>query len=237
MLGGQDMVAGGSGELLRLYQREKSRADALEGAVRVGVMALAGAIAARDAATGEHSGRVVRLATAVLQRLDWREAGRVSTEFGFVLHDVGKLGIPDAILLKPGPLTAAERSVMRQHPVLGVQVLERIPVFQEERITRIVRHHHERWDGRGYPDRLGGRDIPVACRAFAVVDAFDAMTSDRPYRTAVPAEEAIAEIHANSATQFDPEAVAALEDVLATTSLGGPPGEADAAWPSAASLT
>jgi cyclic di-GMP phosphodiesterase len=133
------------------------------------------------------------------------------TEYGFLLHDVGKIGVPDEILQKPGPLTDGERSQMMTHTVLGEQMLGGVAVLQGEGL-KVVRHHHERWDGGGYPDGLCGTDIPVGARIFAVADALDAMTSDRPYRRAMDWYAAGAEIIGQAKGQFDPYVVAAFRD-------------------------
>ena len=134
-----------------------------------------------------------------------------STEYGFLLHDIGKIGIPDSILRKRGPLTPGERSVLETHTLLGEQMLGGVPLLSGGGI-RIVRSHHERWDGSGYPDRLAGLEIPLGARVFAIADALDAMTSDRPYRAALGWDEAVAEIASQSARQFDPEAVDAFRE-------------------------
>jgi HD-GYP domain-containing protein (c-di-GMP phosphodiesterase class II) len=139
-----------------------------------------------------------------------------SIEYGFLLHDVGKIGIPDRILQKPGPLTDEERRQMQTHTVIGEQMLGGVAFLQGEGL-QIVRSHHERWDGRGYPDRLAGGDIPLAARVFAVADTLDAMTSNRPYRRALRWDAAHDEIVAQAGKQFDPEVVDAFrqqEDTL-----------------------
>ncbi len=133
------------------------------------------------------------------------------TEYGFLLHDVGKIGVPDEILQKPGPLTDSERSLMETHAVLGEQMLGGVAVLQGEGL-KVVRHHHERWDGGGYPDGLCGTDVPVGARIFAVADALDAMTSDRPYRRALDWYAAGAEIIGQAKKQFDPYVVQAFRD-------------------------
>jgi ribonuclease P protein subunit RPR2 len=132
-----------------------------------------------------------------------------SAEYGFLLHDVGKIGIPDRILQKPGPLNEGETRLMRTHTLLGEQMLGGVAFLQGEGL-RIVRSHHERWDGDGYPDGMDGNDIPLAARIFAVADALDAMTSDRPYRPALGWAEAGREIVAESRAQFDPAVVKAF---------------------------
>ena len=124
-------------------------------------------------------------------------------------HDIGKIGIPDQILQKPGALTAAERRLMQTHTVLGEQMLRGVTLLQGGGLE-VVRSHHERWDGQGYPDGRGGAEIPLAARVFAVADALDAMTSDRPYRAALPWADAEREIRAEAGHQFDPDVVEAF---------------------------
>ena len=124
-------------------------------------------------------------------------------EYGFLLHDAGKVGIPERILSKPGPLTAAEWRVMRTHPLIGYQMVSSIPFLKGA--AEIVRYHHEMFDGSGYPEGLKAEEIPMPARVFSIVDAFDAMTTDRPYRAALPLEYAASEIERMGGTQFDPD--------------------------------
>jgi HD-GYP domain-containing protein (c-di-GMP phosphodiesterase class II) len=131
-----------------------------------------------------------------------------NVELGAVLHDIGKVRVPEAILNKPGPLDDEEWAVMRTHPEVGERILE--PIRSLRGILPIVRHHHERWDGAGYPDRLAGRAIPLGARVVAVCDAYRAMTEDRPYRLAMDETEARRELETGSGVQFDPDCVAAL---------------------------
>jgi len=170
------------------------------------LLALSEAIEARDPYTRGHSARVARMAHAVGVRLGCDEGRLALLRLGGALHDVGKIGIPDGILLKPGPLTDAERRRMQTHSVLGEQMLGGVAFFQGEGL-RVVRSHHERWDGGGYPDGLAGTEIPVGARIFAVADTLDAMTSDRPYRKAMSWAAAGREILAGSKHQFDPAVV------------------------------
>ena len=132
-------------------------------------------------------------------------------EFGFLLHDIGKVAIPDAILYKPGALTEKERALMTQHPLIGAQIVRGIEFLREA--TEVVRSHHERWDGRGYPDGLAGGQIPLAARVFAAADVLDALTSDRPYRPASTLSIARKMIVAESGKQFDPSVVEAFESI------------------------
>jgi ribonuclease P protein subunit RPR2 len=134
-----------------------------------------------------------------------------SVEYGFLLHDVGKIGIPDSVLQKPASLSLSERRMIETHTVLGEQMLEGVSFMSEDCLS-IVRSHHERWDGGGYPDRLAGDEIPLGARVFAVADALDAITSDRPYRQQQPWTFAAHEIVEQSGKQFDPQVVAAFRE-------------------------
>jgi response regulator RpfG family c-di-GMP phosphodiesterase len=208
----------GKGEELLLYARdlrhvldvERRQRIELAEAYRATVTALANALETKDFGTSQHSHRVQRYATCLLSTIDpellEREPG---IEYGFLLHDVGKIGIPDTILRKPARLTDAEHVRMRMHTVLGEQMLSGIPFLQGQAL-RIVRSHHERWDGGGYPDGLRAEETPLPARVFAVADALDAMTSDRPYRDALPWAEASAEIRREAKGQFDPTVVDAF---------------------------
>jgi HD-GYP domain-containing protein (c-di-GMP phosphodiesterase class II) len=139
---------------------------------------------------------------------------RRAVQLGAILHDVGKIGIADSILLKPGPLTDEEWGVMRTHPEIGERMLQSIEFVHPA--LPIVRHHHERWDGGGYPDGLGKEDIPLGARIVSVCDSFDAMVSDRPYRKGMPVEYACDELVACAGKQFDPMCVALLVDVISS---------------------
>jgi len=193
-------------DLRHLLEVERGQRRLLQDAYHETVTALASALESKDTGTGEHSQRVHRYAVELAHELAPELNEDESVEYGFVLHDVGKIGIPDHILQKPGPLTSAERRLMQTHTVLGEQLLKGV-TFLHDRGLEIVRSHHERWDGRGYPDRLGGNEIPVTARIFAVADALDAMTSDRPYRQAMPWAAAAREIEGQSGGQFDPALV------------------------------
>jgi HD-GYP domain-containing protein (c-di-GMP phosphodiesterase class II) len=131
-----------------------------------------------------------------------------NVELGAVLHDIGKVRVPESILNKPGPLTDEEWEVMRTHPEVGEHILR--PIQSLNAILPIVRHHHERWDGAGYPDKLSGRAIPLGARIVAVCDAYRAMTEDRPYREGRSTEEARRELHEGAGSQFDPDCVEAM---------------------------
>jgi ribonuclease P protein subunit RPR2 len=198
-------------ELRELHAMERNHRRSLEEALgqlndsyRTTVRALAAALELRDDQTGEHAGRVSRLALRLAGEVAPGLAADPQLEFGFLLHDLGKIGVPDAILLKPGPLTPQELERMRTHTILGERIVEAIP-YLSGLARDVIAFHHERWDGNGYPYRLAGEKIPLAARIFSLVDAWDAMTNDRPYRRALPIEIAVSEIRAESGTQFDPD--------------------------------
>jgi diguanylate cyclase (GGDEF)-like protein len=191
--------------VLRDIQGEKQRvADAYRAVVR----SLAVALEARDGYTGGHSDEVQRLATAVASRLGLPADEIDEIRTVALLHDIGKIGIPDSILHKPARLTADELAIMREHPVIGERILSPLPGFST--VATAVRHEHERWDGAGYPDGLAGDAIPLASRVVLACDAWHALVSDRPYRKALPFEDAIAEVERCSGTQFDPDVVEAM---------------------------
>jgi response regulator RpfG family c-di-GMP phosphodiesterase len=175
------------------------------------LLALVAALDAREHETSDHSQRVVKYTVAIAQRLsmqgvDLEELGR-----GALLHDVGKIGVPDAVLLKPGKLTPEEWGEMRKHPDIGYQMIQSIPFLATP--ATIVLSHQERFDGGGYPRKLRGEEIHIGARIFAVADTLDAMTSDRPYRKATSFENAMAEIQRCAGSQFDPEVVRAFADI------------------------
>jgi HD-GYP domain-containing protein (c-di-GMP phosphodiesterase class II) len=197
-------------ELRYLHAEERTQRRAAEEALdqlresyATTVRALAAALELRDDNTGGHAERVTRIALRLAQEVARELASDPELEYGFLLHDLGKIGIRDAVLLKPGALTPDEYEEMRFHVVLGERILAGIPHLCG--LARdVVGAHHERWDGAGYPRGLAGLDIPLAARIFAVVDAYDAMTNDRPYRRALDFEGAVDEIAAKAGTQFDP---------------------------------
>jgi diguanylate cyclase (GGDEF)-like protein len=193
-------------DLGRLLEIERGQRTLLQDAYKETVAALAAALESKDISTRAHSQRVQRYALQLAEVIDPRLLDDPSLEYGFLLHDIGKIGIPDRILLKPGSLTASERGLMQTHTVLGEQMLGKVALLQGEGL-RIVRSHHERWDGRGYPDELQRDAIPLGARIFAVADTLDAMTSDRPYRSAGSWESAVSEIAELAGRQFDPAVV------------------------------
>ncbi len=186
--------------------------EQLEHAVESGVEAIAAAVDMRDDYTGAHSEEVVRLARRVGKRMGIRGRPLSELEFAARLHDVGKIGVPDAVLRKDGPLDAAEWNIMRRHPEWGAQMLCRVPGLNG--VSRIVRHAHERWDGDGYPDRLRTADIPLESRIIFACDAYQAMTSDRPYRDALRPWVAVSELREGAGGQFDPDVVDVLVSEL-----------------------
>jgi HD-GYP domain-containing protein (c-di-GMP phosphodiesterase class II) len=176
------------------------------------VQALAAAIEERDNYTNEHSEEVVHLSRGVAMILGLASEQVERIAHAALLHDVGKLAVPDEILHKRGPLTPEEWSVMAEHPVAGERILLRIPDLAA--IAPVVRHEHEHWNGSGYPDQLRERKIPLGSRIILAVDAYHAMLTERPYRAALTPEQAARELRKGAGRQFDPEVVDALLDLL-----------------------
>lgn len=162
----------------------------------------------RDQYTERHSVNVTRLSVRTARTMNLSSSEIECLEIASILHDIGKIAIPDSVLLKPGGLTDEEYEIIKTHPTIGENILKSIKLFETER--KIVRYHHERWDGKGYPDGLSGKDIPLLSRILSVADAYDAMTSDRPYRKGLSVEKAIGELRRNCDTQFDREIVDAF---------------------------
>ncbi|HLW48238.1 MAG TPA: HD-GYP domain-containing protein [bacterium] len=175
------------------------------------VQSLARAVNARDAATADHSDRVADLAVEISRTAGLGAKEVRNVRIAAFLHDVGKIGIQDDILEKHGPLTKQERVTMQRHAVMGYEILLPVPIAHDIKVA--VRHHHERWDGKGYPDGLAGEAIPIGARVIAVADAYGALTSHRPYRPAQDPAEAMAEIVRCAGTQFDPAIVTAFQQV------------------------
>ena len=190
----------------------EQRREELEQSYLATIAALAAALDAKDRHTEAHSRETAALAKAVGRRLGLEGESLRFLEFGALLHDVGKIGVPGYILNKPGPLDAEETAVMQEHPVIGERIVASVPFLA--RIRPIVRAEHERWDGRGYPDKLSGERIPIEARIIHACDAFQAMASDRPYRQARPREWIIGEIRAQAGRQFDPRVAQALLEVV-----------------------
>ena len=185
--------------------------DSVEDAYRSTLKALAHALETRDAETHGHSERVVTFSLRLGRELGINDEQLKALEFGSLLHDIGKIGVPDAILRKPAKLTEEEWIKMREHPLHGQQILRGIEFL--EGAARVVGQHHEKWDGSGYPVGLRGEEIDLNARIFAVADAFDAMTSDRVYRAGKPYEAAAEELEKWAGKQFDPQVVEAFHRV------------------------
>ncbi|MEA1870856.1 MAG: HD-GYP domain-containing protein [Candidatus Bipolaricaulota bacterium] len=176
------------------------------------VLAIALSVEEKDEATAGHCHRIERLALLTGERLGLSGDKLISLSYAAYLHDIGKVKVPDEILNKPGPLTDEEWEEMRKHPIYGEQMLADKEFLADA--AKLVLAHHERYDGSGYPNKLKGEKIPVEARIIAVVDSYDAMTSDRPYRLALPQGEACWELRRNAGTQFDPRVVEAFLTVL-----------------------
>ena len=198
-------------DLRHLLEIERGQRVLLQKAYQETVAALASALESKDTGTRAHTQRVQRYALELAQAVDGDLVDSASARYGFLLHDVGKIGIPDEILRKPAALTEQEENLMRTHTVLGEQMLGGVAILQGPGLS-VVRHHHERWDGHGYPDGLDKTDIPLGARIFAVADSLDAITSDRPYRRARTWEFARVEITEEAGRQFDPDVVEAFRD-------------------------
>lgn len=205
------------------YQRQRSQSNQLEQLTAElrntyldVVRTLAFVVEAKDEYTRHHLERSRQYGIALAEII---EPSMVTPEieYGFLLHDVGKIGISETILSKPSPLSTDEMRVMMTHPLIGVQIVAPMRFLDTDAMA-VIRHHHERFDGSGYPDRLSGEEIPKSARVFSVVDAFDAMTTDRPYRGALSIDEALDRLHKGAGTQFDPEIVGAFKDLMGSSS-------------------
>jgi response regulator RpfG family c-di-GMP phosphodiesterase len=193
-------------DLSRLVEIERMQRRVLQDAYRETVMALANALEAKDTGTGIHSLRVRHYAADLTAAVEPALLRDPSLEYGFLLHDVGKIGVPTELLEKRGPLSPPEMELMRLHTVIGAEILADVTFLQGEGLN-IIRSHHEHWDGTGYPDGLAGEEVPLSARIFAVADALDAMTGERPYRRPASWESAREEIFTQSGRQFDPDIV------------------------------
>jgi ribonuclease P protein subunit RPR2 len=198
-------------DLRETFKQERARAQQLTRSYMATVRALSNAVEARDAYTGKHAERVAAYGITIAHAFGIALPEAPEIEFGFLLHDIGKVAIPDSILYKPGALTDDERRLMSTHPAVGAEIVSGIEFLQEA--AEVVRSHHERWDGTGYPDGLAGEEIPLAARVFAVADVFDALTTERPYRPAMSLVEARRIIVRGSGSHFDPAVVHAFETI------------------------
>ncbi len=182
----------------------------LKVANRQALFGLAEAIEAKDPYTKGHCGRVAAYSIILAKEAGYPLEGLETLEFGAFLHDIGKIGIKDAVLLKPGPLDDAEWIHMREHPVKGYDIASKIEMLHP--IMPAVRNHHERWDGSGYPDKMVSEDIPLVARIVAIADAYDAMATDRPYKQALPLEECEAILRKTAGKMYDPDLIAVFCD-------------------------
>jgi putative nucleotidyltransferase with HDIG domain len=163
---------------------------------------------AKETSGGGHSRRVSQYALMGAMELGMSRVERQNIEYAAILHDIGKLSVPDYILNKSQPLTDEEWTIIRKHPVTGFSLLKNIPFLKES--SKLILHHHERFDGMGYPERLSGDDIPLGARLLAVADAFDHMTSNHPYKKAISRQEAFSKLHRGAASQFCPACIKAF---------------------------
>ncbi|MDQ4027740.1 MAG: HD-GYP domain-containing protein, partial [Actinomycetota bacterium] len=206
-------------KLVALYQEQRRLADRLtaanhelEQANLSFASALVATLDARDRYTAGHAAAVAIYARDIAMRLSLPPGTQDTAHLAGLLHDIGKVGLPAGILEKEGPLTPNERCQMEQHAVIGARILENVAAYAD--IALFVRHHHERYDGAGYPDGIRGNDIPIIARIIGVADAYNAMTSGRPYRQALSTEVARARLRAAAGSQFDPDVVDAFESIL-----------------------
>ena len=214
-------------DLNEVYRRERSRAEQLEHALEelhesylATVRMLATVVEAKDARTRAHLDRAHLYAVALAQRIDPALADDPGLKYGSLLHDVGKIGVPEAILGKSAGLNREEWEIVKTHPLIGGQICA--PVKFLRAAIPLIEAHHERWDGGGYPRGLRGHEIPLSARIFSIVDAFDAMTSDRPYRTPFSFDQAVAEIAKAAGSQFDPDVVRVFVEMCQDMSPGSP---------------
>ncbi len=198
-----------------LYRRFRQQSAELEAATHAVVHAFVVALGAHDPYTRDHTQRVQASAVTLAGALGWRDGALEDVRLGALLHDIGKTSVSDTILRKPGHLTDTEFQAIARHPVIGAHMIAGFPALEVAR--PFVLHHHERWDGGGYPDRLAGQDIPPQGRLLAVVDAVDAMLTDRPYRQALTLTQVTRELTRGRGRQFDPDMVDAFLDSSALT--------------------
>jgi response regulator RpfG family c-di-GMP phosphodiesterase len=198
-------------DLRHLLEIERAQRTLLQEAYHETISALLEALEQKDVGTRDHGRRVTRYALCLAEAIDADLAQDESNEYGCLFHDVGKIGVPDSVLLKRGPLTRRERALMENHTLLGERMLSEVALLQGHGI-QVVRSHHERWDGKGYPDRLHADEIPLGARIFAVADTLDAVTTNRPYRRGRGWTSACEIITKESGRQFDPDVVAVFRE-------------------------
>jgi putative nucleotidyltransferase with HDIG domain len=198
-------------DLRETFKQERTRAQELQRSYTATVSALSNAVEARDAYTGQHAERVTAYGMEIARVAGLPLEDMPLLQFSFLLHDIGKVAIPDAILYKPEALTDEERALMEQHTLIGAEIVGRVEFLSGA--VDVVRYHHERWDGTGYPDRLAGEEIPLPARVFAVADVLDALTTNRPYRPASSFRVAREMITAESGRQFDPRVTEAFNSI------------------------
>lgn len=215
-------------EIREVYRQERARSMELEAALErlreaylSTVKSLAIMVEAKDVGTADHLDRTHQYATALAEEIDPELAERAEIGYGFMLHDIGKIAVPESVINKPGPLDPAEWALMKTHPVVGAQIVQ--PMFFLGEAVDIILYHHERFDGEGYPCGLKGDDIPLGSRIFSVVDSYDAMTSDRAYRGAMPRERALEEVNRGAGTQFDPHVVEVFVDLVSAGRVASSP--------------
>jgi ribonuclease P protein subunit RPR2 len=208
-------------EVGELYAAERTRSyelevamDELQDTYVTTMTSFAEVVEMKDSATAGHLHRTQQLGLTLAEAVDPALAAQPQVRYGFFLHDIGKVGIPEHILCKAGALDDAEWLVMREHPTIGAHIVE--PIRFLAGAVDIVRSDHERWDGKGYPMGLRHEEIPLAARIFSIADSFDAMTNDRPYRKALPVQQAVDEIVTGACTQFDPDVVQIFLDLVET---------------------
>ena len=183
-----------------------------KGAALDSVRALARAVEAKDPYTRQHSEAVSRYAEAIAREMNLPDPVRKSVRYAAVLHDVGKIGIPDSILTKPGPLSPEERELIAQHPQIGANIVSHVSCMRRE--VPFIKHHHENWDGSGYPAGLKSTAIPIGARVLRVADSFDALLSERSYKQSMSWDDALKEIRAGAGSMYDARVVAALEEAI-----------------------
>lgn len=219
LLFAKDLRAAGEQVKARQQEADDALAEVRSAYLNI-VRTLALVCEMKDSTTRNHLDRTYQYAMQLTKRVAPEYAEEAAIGYGYLLHDIGKVGIPDSVLQKPGPLDDDEWLVMRTHPVIGYQLLQNIDFMGDA--VQVVKSHHERWDGRGYPDKIAGEDIYLPARIFTIIDTFDAITSDRPYKPAQSLDYALSEIARVGGTQFDPDLAKAFVQMCEDAGLGQP---------------